>query len=186
MIVIIPPDKEPVTLEEVKAHLKVLHNDEDGYINSLITGARIWCENYQTRKYVEQVIELAFDTFPAGIMKLYPSPALEIIRITGEDKNGKISEITNFTFCQENIGRLVFNSLPALQLKKIGGVKIRYKAGYGKPEQVPEPVKLAIKLIVGHFYENREDTTEIALKKIPFGSLSLLAHERIDTFGASY
>lgn len=39
---------------------------------------------------------------------------------------------------------------------------------------VNEPIKLAIKLLIGHFYANREATTEDNLKVIPLGVQYLL------------
>jgi len=44
---------------------------------------------------------------------------------------------------------------------------------------IPERCKQAIKLLVGHFYEHREDVSEITLDKIPTGVASLLSLDRI-------
>ena len=44
---------EPITLTEAKNHLRGLNDDEDAYIETLITAARQYAENYQNRVYVE-------------------------------------------------------------------------------------------------------------------------------------
>lgn len=43
---------EPITLAEAKNHLRVMCDDEDTYIETLITAARQYAENYQNRVYV--------------------------------------------------------------------------------------------------------------------------------------
>jgi uncharacterized phiE125 gp8 family phage protein len=40
--------------------------------------------------------------------------------------------------------------------KKLGAVQVEFVAGYGGPELVPQPVMQAMRLLVGHWYENRE------------------------------
>lgn len=48
---------EPITLAEAKNHLRVMYDDEDAYIETLITAARQYAENYQNRVYVEKKSE---------------------------------------------------------------------------------------------------------------------------------
>lgn len=47
------PETEPVTLEDVKAHLRLDHESEDELLNSLIAAAR---------EYLEQQTQLALMT----------------------------------------------------------------------------------------------------------------------------
>ncbi|MBR4401031.1 MAG: phage gp6-like head-tail connector protein [Synergistes sp.] len=45
---------EPISLAEAKSHLRVLYDNEDAYIGTLITAAREFAENYQNRVYVDR------------------------------------------------------------------------------------------------------------------------------------
>ncbi|MGV0820812.1 head-tail connector protein [Martelella sp. AMO21009] len=45
-------------------------------------------------------------------------------------------------------------------------------------DPLPEPLDLAVLLLVGHFYANREATTDEALRRIPFGVDRLIAPYR--------
>ena len=47
-------ETEPITLEEVKSHLRILTNDEDTLISSYISAARIWSEKHINRSFVEK------------------------------------------------------------------------------------------------------------------------------------
>ena len=48
---ITPPAFEPVSLIEAKTHLRVDYEDQNAEISSLITAARVYCEQYQHRAY---------------------------------------------------------------------------------------------------------------------------------------
>jgi len=62
-----------------------------------------------------------------------------------------------------------------------GSVKVTYTAGsYGDGVIVnncPQTVVMAILLLVGHWYENREDSSQLNLKNIPLGVAALLDTE---------
>lgn len=56
---------EPITLAEAKAHLRVIYDDEDEYIKTLITAARQYAEQYQNRLYVSDGAEVEAEEMPA-------------------------------------------------------------------------------------------------------------------------
>ncbi|MCW5861278.1 MAG: head-tail connector protein, partial [Caldilineales bacterium] len=41
-------------------------------------------------------------------------------------------------------------------LRELNAIHIRFEAGYGAASAVPTRYKQALKLLVGHWYENRE------------------------------
>jgi hypothetical protein len=57
-------------------------------------------------------------------------------------------------------------------------VRIRFLAGYGDTaDKAPSCVRTAMKLLVGHYYKNREATTELPTKELPLGVADVLAPE---------
>lgn len=53
-------------------------------------------------------------------------------------------------------------------------ITIRFKAGYSTPGGTPEPVRMAILMLAGHFYNNREATSGDMIE-LPFGVEALIS-----------
>ena len=79
------PTKEPVTLDEIKAHLGFLdvcngespdHLDTilDQQLTAMVTAARQYCEEFQNRSYMEQKWKLIYDTVPGFPIYLHRPP----------------------------------------------------------------------------------------------------------------
>lgn len=77
-------------------------------------------------------------------------------------------------------------SWPSTQIA-MGTVKVRYWAGYSLPDDSPSgtplplPLKHAMLLVLGHLYETREDTADVALISVPMGAEALARPYRLDT-----
>lgn len=59
-----------------------------------------------------------------------------------------------------------------------GAVKVEFVTGYTRPELVPDDMKSAVKLLLGEYYENRENVivdTRIVALPIPDGVAALMA-----------
>jgi len=81
-------------------------------------------------------------------------------------------------------GRVVLNygeSWPSTVLRPANGVVVRYICGYGADSSyVPEQIRQAMLLAIGHWYENREDTViAMSLQKLPRAVDALLHMRRI-------
>jgi len=66
----IQPAVEPVSLLEVKQHLRVDHETDDSYIDALITAAREWAEVYLDRTLVTTQWTMRMDSFPTMARQL--------------------------------------------------------------------------------------------------------------------
>jgi uncharacterized phiE125 gp8 family phage protein len=181
------PTLEPVTLEEAKKHLRIESSDEDVEITGWIQAAREWCEGYQNRAFITQTWELALDSFPLGTYIKIPKPPLQSVTSvkyydTDETENTFSADSYHVDTYSEP-GRIVLKygeTWPSDTLRTANGVIIQFKVGYGDAAaSVPEKVKQAIKVLVGHLYENREATDIKELKEVPFAVCSLLGLERI-------
>lgn len=47
----------PVTVDEIKTHLRIEHNEEDGYLSVLLSAARATAEDFCRRSFAEEMPE---------------------------------------------------------------------------------------------------------------------------------
>jgi uncharacterized phiE125 gp8 family phage protein len=161
-----PPAEEAITLEQAKAHLRVSHTSDDAYISHLIGTARRHAEQYLNRSIVQQTWTLTLDDWP-GFPFVLPMPPLILINhVKYTDSSGAevVIDPSEYTVDLNN-GR-IFCKPPAVALTVINGVEIEYVAGYEPDDSgetvdyganVPDDIKHAMLLLVGHWYENREE-----------------------------
>jgi len=178
------PATEPITLLEAKDHLKITETAEDALIAIWIEVARDYCERYQNRAYITQTWELALDEWPENEIISIPKPPLQsVTSIKYYDTAGKETEFpkTDYevdTYSQP--GRIspgYGKSWPSTILRPMNGIIIKFVTGY--TGAVPERVKQAIKVLVGHLHENRESVDIKELKEVPFAVHSLLGLDKI-------
>ncbi len=169
--------QEVVSLEELKMHLRVDGDLEDGYLTSLIRVAVDFAENFTKRSIVKRVNTVALDSFPVGSIRLPTYPVQEIQRITYKDILGEVKELPSESYQAvldvEPPLAIPISSWPSEVFSMPGNVKLELLVGY---EQVPMSIKQAILLLCGHFYENREVMRERYAhgSEIPFSVSALL------------
>jgi len=174
---VITPPTEPVTLAEARLHLRVTDTSEDALITSLITAARIYCEHYTQRAIGSQTLELALDEFPDGSIELPMSPVTAITSVKYIDEAGTEQTISsaNYTLDDYSHTHWVIPAVDYVWPTPIDGanvVKVRYVAGAAT---TPATVIAAMKLMVGHFYENRESVVVgPTVAELPMAVKSLL------------
>jgi uncharacterized phiE125 gp8 family phage protein len=189
---LIPPTIEPVTLEEAKKHCRIDGTEEDAAIEGWIKAAREYCEGFQNRAYCEQTLQLWLDDFPkVGQIQIPRPPLIGVDGLTYfdvDDNEHTMSPDDYFVDTQNEPGWIVLNhgcSWPTETLRPANGVCIRFRAGYGsgdysdEVDMVPQKVKQATFLLIGHWYEQREATGQANLKDIPKGVDELLWLDRI-------
>jgi uncharacterized phiE125 gp8 family phage protein len=72
---------------------------------------------------------------------------------------------------------------PTVTLRPAKAIVVEFDVGYSDTSAgIPKNIKTGLLLIVGHLYKHREETTEIALSKIPLGANSLLGINRLYHF----
>lgn len=184
------PATEPVSIEEAKMHLRVDSCDEDLFIAGLIKGAREYCEEFQRRCYVNRTLTLTLQA-PQCMIELPRSPLVSVQSITFYFEDGTSQVVDPLSYgviTDTEPGRCYLKSnfewpeAPATStLREHSPVVIAFTAGYGAtPATVPQSVKQAMLLLVGHWYVNREDTvTGLMVSRVPKSTTALLQQLKV-------
>lgn len=156
--VITAPTAEPLTLEEVKANLRVVFNDEDTDITRMIRAARQMAEERLNRALMPQVLAFGADGF-CGALKVPRPPLREVDSITYVDSDGAPQPLADYLvdgFADPpTISAVPGASWPTTRAQS-GAVVVQYQAGYADAAKVPEPIRQWMLLTIGAMYANRE------------------------------
>lgn len=165
------PSILPVTLTEAKQHLRI-EDDltlEDNLVTGLISAATEYLDGWTGilgRCLVEQEWRQDFDAFsPCLFLPL--GPVIAIVSVV----NGAVTiDPAHYSLRVDAGGR----SYVAIKTSISGTISVTYKAGYpnttdAQPKSsVPSPIKTAIFLLVGAWYENREEAANgVSVSALP-------------------
>ena len=198
------PLYEPISVDEALMHARIDNDVERGYVSGLIRAAREYVEEVSWRTLMGTEWEYALDAWPGErVLNLPRSPLRSITQVDYVDADGNALVLAAGNYVVDTIsepGRLGLKrdgAWPSVTLQAYAGVRFQYVAGYSDvltsnstPEQlaaaraaVPAPFIHAIKLLVGHFYENREEMVSGAIPtRLQFGVDALLSPLRAVMF----
>lgn len=182
-VIVTQPIIEPVTYEEMKSFLRVDLDIEQPLIESYISTAREFCENYQNKTYLTKQIKLVLDNinFPITV----PDPPLQSVdKIEFQKEDGTVTEWDVTNYIADKTGRFGLirtaegYSIPE-GLSVNNKLQITYTAGYSSAAEVSERIKTAIKLLVSVYYEKRLPTQNAMHYEIPYTIEALLNQNRV-------
>lgn len=155
--VVTAPAEEPVSLAEAKTHLRVEHDDDDAYISALISAARESAEQYLHRALITQTLKMSLDAFPA-VIRLPRSPVQSITSIQYVDDAGETQTLdaSDYRLDKESIVARIepaYGETWPTTRPVSNAVTVTFVAGYGAASAVPAPVKQAMKLHIGTYYD---------------------------------
>lgn len=164
------PATEPLSTDDAKTHLRVSGAADDAYIAGLVSAARVWVENHTGQSLIDQTWQLTLDRFP-GRIYLPRGPVSAVSSVGYVDGAGASQEVTPGDYVLDgNWLRRGYNVTWPTTRSQPAAVTVTYVAGYGAlATAVPADFVHAVRLLVGHWYENREPvlngavTSKIAL-----------------------
>ncbi len=174
-----PQAQEPVTLEEMKEHLRVGGDAEDALISGYLAAARAWAELYTGRAFVTQSWQAHFAGWPADGCFELPMPPLQSVTWVSYTTEAAVLETLD-----ASVYRVIASREPGVVLLAPGRnwpaealdvglpVAVQFVCGYGAPQAVPEGVKQAVRWLTGHMHENREAVImgTAMPQKVPFSA----------------
>lgn len=166
-IVVVLPNSEPVSLEEVALHVKQDSSDDDVSLESWIIAAREVVEAHTGRALISRTLQLSLDGFYSSCIRLPYAPLVQVNSVLYYDEDDNEFTLDPASYQVDTVaepGAIVQKrgyTWPTLTLRPRNGVVIEYVAGYGEADQVPQIFKQAILMLIKHWDRNR-DTRELA------------------------
>ena len=186
----VPPAAPLLTTAEAKAHLRVDFADDDALIDAYVGAANDMLDarfGELGRALITQTWALIMPRFPAsGHFDLPVPPVQSVTAITYFDTDNVQQTLAASTYrvtVKDEAARVDLvegQSWPAL-FDRHDVVRVEYVTGYGDAgSAVPDGIRHAARLMVGHWYENREAVATGSLPtELPLAVAALLAKYRV-------
>ena len=182
------PATDAIDIEDVKGHLRIAHDTEDAQIAlylgtaiALLDGRDGWLSSGMiTQDWRVSVSKQ--DRFGRIFAPL--KPAQEVLSMGYYDRDDAAQALAlddyrtivtdDYAYVEPKTG----NKWPSDISSRPDAIFVTWRIGYGDDAaSVPNPIKLAISLLVGHFFEHREATTTLRdIKDAPITVQHLIAN----------
>lgn len=162
---ITPATALAVSIADLKSHLRIDHAYDDAHLDPLIRTCTAWVERACGIQCLTTVLRYSADSFPCdGIIRLprYPVSAVSAVKYKAPT-TGTLTTISSSVYQTDlyaapaRVMPAVNSSWPDVQSGAFNAVQVEFSAGYGTDADDVDPViVLAVKMLVTHFYENRD------------------------------
>lgn len=151
-----------VSVDEVKAHMRIDFDDEDSDIEAKVKAAQERLERHMSRLLSPRELEMTFDAFPCRTSPIcIPREGITAIgSVKYTDTTGVEQTVdpSGYRWTDSNPDEVLpaFGAeWPSALARERGAVRIRFNAGYAAGE-VPPALVEAVKRFTAFLYENRE------------------------------
>jgi uncharacterized phiE125 gp8 family phage protein len=180
------PASLPVALNELTEDwLRVNDDSESNLVNALNMACTEVVQKITNRALITQTWEYKLDVFNSEKIEL-PKPPLRVVNSVKyydtanalQTLSPSVYEVQKDTI--KGYIKLNYGYTWPSTYSRDDAVVIDYSTGYGAADEVPETIKIAIKLLVAHFYENRQPVaTGISIAEIPMNISFLLSPYKV-------
>lgn len=159
IIELTPPMVEPLTLAEIRAHLRLDGEEEDDLLLALATVAREHLERETGLVLAARDFRLCLDDWPEdGILTIARGPVQAVKAVTVYDGEGEPQVVDlggHLLDGQSRPARLWLRETPAPG-RVMNGIEVEFSAGFGESgTDVPKTLKRAMLLHVAAMYACR-------------------------------
>ena len=163
-IVTVAPTGLPLTVDEVKDHLRIDQDDktQDTLLKILIKTATTFAEKYTKKDFITRTYETFRDSFYDNLeLRRSPLQSVTTVEYLKDDVLTTVSADVYFATNSNTYSRLalkVGQVWPTDVNARAQAVKITFKTGFGNTlESVPDELREAMMQHIAAMYENRGD-----------------------------
>lgn len=151
---------EPLSVEEVKARLRINGTEEDIDLGKMITAARILVERDMRRVLISHTYDFKYDCFPdCDHITLPRSPLSSVTHLKYYDGDGTLQTWTSSNYevdtARDTIWLAYAVTWPTTRSIQ-NAVQIRAVFAHAATDEEMLLAETAIHMLIGHWYENRE------------------------------
>lgn len=187
LTLVTPPAQEPIGVNDVKAHSRIRHANDDLLIQDKIIGVRQMVEKENDLALITQTWKLSLERFWSEI-RIYKWPVQSITSVKYLNAGGTLTTVAT-TVWEHNLKLrppLVVlkpnQAWPDVTDTRPGAVEIEFVAGYGdNPEDVPQNIRDYMLIKIADAYEFRESMIPNNLQPNPFIE-RMLNNDKINSF----
>lgn len=182
------PSKEPITLDELKDHLRITDESEDANLWAYLRAARRNLELWLGRSFLTQTWDYYWDSFPCGLLRIPAPPLQSVTHIKYTDPAGVLQTWSSALYQVDllavppRVQPVYGESWPLTRSQEFNAVTARVILGYGDTgDTVPEDLRVAVRVMATTLFEHREDTTAVSFP-IPRAVMALAFPYRVEWF----
>lgn len=161
---ITPPASSPVSLEELKLHLRIDHDDEDDLLQSYLDAAVSRLDGATGtlgRCLISQEWSQGFSQWSAELRLPFPDVSAAAITYFDSDDVSQAVSAADFEVLEGRSWTVIaFRDSfaePSLSDTQLVPITVTLTAGYGgSSSDVPRPIRVAIMHAAAHWHSNRE------------------------------
>ena len=186
------PAETPVSVGEVKAALSIHTSDDDALITTYLNAAIEHLDgplNLLGKSMVSQVWTQAQRAPVSGRLDLRLVPVISVDQITYYDSDNvqQTDTVSNYDLIKGD-DFAYLDPKPGFAwpttYDRDDALTVTVTTGYADASAVPNPLKVAIFMLIGSWYARREGLSEGAVLPIPNGFDQLINNHRVRWFGA--
>lgn len=171
-----PPLTEPLTVDELKAALRIDHSDDDQLVQSMAVTARTFIERRLGYAFLQQTWSLKLSDIPPAAVRLRPGPVPTPVSVMAKYGEGALEAIPDADWHLDfaNPTRICLMPAPMQDGECLTGIEVIFTAGASDASTIPADLLRALYLLTAHYYEERELFRAQRYVAVPMGIEALL------------
>jgi uncharacterized phiE125 gp8 family phage protein len=180
-----PPTAEPITLDEVKARLRLTTSNDDTTILQQITAAREYAEKLTGLSLAAKSYLQTMDRFPHPYdpIRLMRPPLLSVTSVTYLDctLTSQTWDPSEYYVAANNVPALIVPK-PGIVYPDTGRVPGAVAVAFLTGADCPEMLKEGIRQLTVHIYEHPDAVTSEGLKEAPLALTAFFNSKKVYSF----
>jgi len=169
-----PPTALPLTLAEAEAHCRLGPDEDSEYLTSLIRAVAALFERESKQALMATDYVSVFSGWSGTLTNLKTPIVADSLRINYTTAGFPDAALPVELYALSSLrpdALYLLGTMPALLSGFPEAVRVKYRAGYETADQVPPEIKQWLKLVLLHYYENRQPSLlGLTMQEVPMSA----------------